>query len=244
MNIKNIIKRVFLKERASSQEYIKYLRKLGVEIGEDCDIFVPTKTVIDVQNPWMLKIGDYVRITDGVKILTHDYSWSVLKRLESDSENNGRILGAIGPVEIGNNVFIGMNAIITRNVKIGDNVIIGAGSIVTHDCESNSVYAGNPAKRIMSIEEYYKKRVKLQLDEAVKIARYYQKRNGKKPPRTIFAEYCMLFSEWDDVKKEQAFFEKANLCSNIEATQSYIDTHKPMFNSYEEFLEYCFENSH
>lgn len=243
MSIKSIIKRVFFKERASSQDYIRYLRKLGVDIGEDCDIFVPTKTVIDVQNPWMLKIGNYVRITDGVKILTHDYSWSVLKRLESNSGDTGRILGAIGPVEIGNNVFIGMNAIITRNVKIGDNVIIGAGSIVTHDCESNSVYAGNPAKRIMGIEEYYRKREKLQLDEAVKIAHHYQKRNGKKPPRTIFAEYCMLFSKWDDIKEEQSFLEKVNLCSNSEATRSYIETHKPMFNSYEEFLEYCFDSS-
>lgn len=52
------------------------------------------------------------------------------------------ILGASGIVEIGNNVFIGMNTIIERNVKIGDNVVVGAGSLVTKDCESDSVYAG------------------------------------------------------------------------------------------------------
>ena len=52
------------------------------------------------------------------------------------------MLGASGIVEIGDNVFIGMNTIIERNVKIGTNVVIGAGSVVTKDCESNSVYAG------------------------------------------------------------------------------------------------------
>lgn len=63
-------------------------------------------------------------------ILTHDYSWSVLKR-NPRKEKQGQILSAIGPVTIGNNVFIGINSVITRNVTIGDNIIIGTGSIVT-----------------------------------------------------------------------------------------------------------------
>ena len=75
----------------------------------------------------------------------------------------GGIFGASGNVTIGDNVFIGMNAIITRNVTIGDNVIIGVGSIVTKDCESGYVYAGNPAHKIMSIDQFYDKRKELQL---------------------------------------------------------------------------------
>jgi len=65
--------------------------------------------------------------------LTHDFSWCVTSGLD------GIISGAVGKVEIGNNVFIGRNAIIMRNTVIGDNVIIGAGSVVTKDCESNYV---------------------------------------------------------------------------------------------------------
>lgn len=42
-------------------------------------------------------------------------------------------------------------------VRIGDNVVIGAGSIVTRNLTSNNVYAGVPAKLIMSIEEYAEK---------------------------------------------------------------------------------------
>lgn len=49
------------------------------------------------------------------------------------------------PVIIGNNVWIGMNAIILPGVKIGDNVIIAANSVVNKDIPANSVVAGNPA---------------------------------------------------------------------------------------------------
>lgn len=58
----------------------------------------------------------------------------------------GEILGASGKISIRNNVFIGMNTIVLRNVNIVDNVIIEAGSVVSKDCESNCVYAGNPEK--------------------------------------------------------------------------------------------------
>lgn len=60
----------------------------------------------------------------------------------------------LGRVQIGNNVFIGARAIVLCNVKIGDNVIVGAGSVVTHDLKGNNVYAGSPARRVCSIEEY------------------------------------------------------------------------------------------
>ena len=66
-----------------------------------------------------------------------------------------------------------MNAIITRNVVIGNNVVIGAGSVVTGNCEDNGVYAGNPARKIMDIEEYFLKRKSAQLEEAKLLAKEY-----------------------------------------------------------------------
>ncbi len=42
-------------------------------------------------------------------------------------------------------------------VKIGNNVIIGAGAVVTKNVPSNSVYVGNPAKYICTVEEYIEK---------------------------------------------------------------------------------------
>lgn len=50
-----------------------------------------------------------------------------------------------------------MNAIILMGANIGDNVIIDAGSVVSGNVESNSVYAGNPAVKICSLQECHKK---------------------------------------------------------------------------------------
>lgn len=81
MKIREMMKKIFWGKRSSSESYIEYLRDIGVKIGEDVTIYVPSKTLIDEQYPWMISIGNHVRITEGVKILTHDYSWSVLKCL-------------------------------------------------------------------------------------------------------------------------------------------------------------------
>ena len=60
-------------------------------------------------------------------------------------------------IRIGNNVFIGANVTILPGTTIGNNCIIGAGSVVKGICEDNYVYAGNPARKIISIDEYIKK---------------------------------------------------------------------------------------
>lgn len=178
--LKSILKKIIYREKATSKTYIEYLRKKGIQIGEDCTIYAPNKTIIDEQYPWLISIGNHVRITEGVIILTHDYSWSVLKRVDIDGKK-GAILGAAGEVSIGDNVFIGINSIILRNVIIGDNVIIGAGSVVSKDCESGWVYAGNPAKKIITVREFYEKRFKLQIEEAKMLAQKYYERYNRFP---------------------------------------------------------------
>jgi len=54
-------------------------------------------------------------------------------------EETGRCL-------IGNDVWIGANAVIMDNINISDGVIIGAGSIVTKDVPSYAIVVGNPAR--------------------------------------------------------------------------------------------------
>ena len=85
VNIKSILRKTAYGYKAESSSYIEHLRSIGMKIGSDCIIYVPTKTLIDEQYPWMITIGDHVRITEGVKILTHDYSWSVLKNCRGGS---------------------------------------------------------------------------------------------------------------------------------------------------------------
>ena len=156
--IKQIFKSIMYKcmygSKSSSESYVNFLRRKGIEIGEGTIFYEPMTNSVDIQNPKILHIGKNVRITRGVVILTHDYSWSVL------AGAYGEILGGVSPVIIEDNVFIGVNSCILRGVHIGSNVIIGAGSVVTHDCESDSVYAGIPAKRIMSLNAFLEKKKK------------------------------------------------------------------------------------
>lgn len=56
-------------------------------------------------------------------------------------------------VFIGNNVWIGGNAVICPGVRIGDNVVIGAGSVVTKDVPAGTIAVGNPCKVIRKITE-------------------------------------------------------------------------------------------
>ena len=240
--LKNIIRKIVYKENASSKSLIEYLRNHGAQIGDNVTIYAPNKTLIDKTSPWLLKIGNYVRITEGVKILTHDYSWSVLKRYSSENIQAGEILGAQSAVEIGDNVFIGMNAVITRGVTIGNNVIIGAGSVVAKDCESDSVYAGVPAKRIMSIEDFYKKRKEAQFSEAKDIAIRYKNSFGVEPPKTVFCEYFMLFEQKESADVTEIFKRQMETSKNYDESAEYMLSHEPMFSSYEEFLKACYDN--
>lgn len=239
MRLKRILRKtidyVVYRHKASSESYIKYLRRRGIYIGKDVEIFNPKNTIIDEQYPCLITIGNHVRITDGVIILTHDFSWSVIKNY---SDAPGRLLGACGRVTIGDNVFIGMNSIITRNVSIGDNVIIGVGSVVTHNCESNAVYAGNPAKKIMNLNEYIEKRTAKQLEEATLLAKSYIERMKCNPPEDLFFEFFLLYSNPVNAKANKLFAKQMSVGNTLEKTIEFYSNRETLFNGYEEFLEY------
>lgn len=237
MGLKSLLYKIIFKEKASSESYINYLRSIGMTIGENCTIFTPRNVLIDTQYPWMVTIGNNVQITQNVSIIDHDYSWSVLKHIP-DQYGEGNILGASGEISIGNNVFIGVGATILRGTTIGDNVVIGASSLVTGKCESNSVYAGNPAKRIMSIEDFYTKRAACQNIEAQKLAKRYYEKYKKVPGRDIFHEYFMLF-EKNDEGLDSIYQEKLMLTGNGSASKQYLIQHTPAYSSFEKFLNAC-----
>lgn len=225
------LKRLVLGKRSDSDNYIKHLRKKGVLVGENCKIFSPLRTVIDEQNPHMLEIGNNVKITSGVTILTHDFSWCVTSGIE------GHALGGIGRVKIGNNVFIGMNSTILKGADIEDNVIIGANSLVTGKCVKNSVYAGSPAKRIADLDTYYEKRKAAQIGEAKEIACQYYKRTGKLPTYEILREYIFLFKKCDDNAAVLSQIIKDS--GHEDLCVEYYSKSTPVFDSLEAFFEAC-----
>ena len=227
----NFIKKLFLGKKACSESYIKHLRKIGVEIGERTVFYDARSCHVDETRPFLIKIGENVQITRGVTILTHGYDWSVLKN------KNGVVLGSGGKVIIGNNVFIGAHTTILKGVEIGNDVIIGANSLVNKSLESGFVYAGNPVKKICSIDEYFNKRKGLQVKEAKDIYDCYVERFGKEPPMEIFAEFFWLFWKRED-PLPQVFSNVMALTGNFAESMESFTSMPPQFNGYEEFLSF------
>ena len=130
-----------------------------------------------------------------------------------------------------------MGGVILPGTVIGNNTIIGAYAVVSGKLESNSVYAGNPARRICSIEEYIQKREVEQLKEAVDIYRLYYQRFDKVPDKSIFHEYFYLFSSNEQLT--ELYKSKMKKNGNYEECLLYLKKHKPQFDSYESFCEYA-----
>ena len=97
-------------------------------------------SIVDELNN-LVKIGDNFISAPGSIILAHDASLII---------HTGKT--RVEETIIGNNVFLGANAVILPGVTIGDNCIIGAGAIVTKSFSENSVIIGNPAKKNMHIK--------------------------------------------------------------------------------------------
>lgn len=56
------------------------------------------------------------------------------------------------PVRIGNNVWIGGNAVINPGVTIGDHVVVASGAVVTRDVPDHVMVGGNPARIIRRLD--------------------------------------------------------------------------------------------
>ena len=118
--------------------YVSKLKMFGVKIGKNTMISLGAK--IDIHRG-EVTIGDNCLITSGVKILSHD---GASRMINFDDYGKGKVI-------IGNNVFIGVNSIILKNVTIGDNCVIGAGSVISKDIPSQSLVVGNPGKIIRKL---------------------------------------------------------------------------------------------
>lgn len=94
----NKIKRV--RALRNGDAYVKYIRKLGVEIGEGYFIPEPKQIEIDITRPSLVTIGNNVRLNIGFTLLTHDFGSGVFRNLYSE------FIPSSGPVTIGNNVFL------------------------------------------------------------------------------------------------------------------------------------------
>ena len=141
--MKNIISKIKTLYIMKFKTNIEYLRYTGVKIGENCRIYTRNFGT----EPWLVSLGNNVAFAAGVCIITHDGSTWLIK------DKKGR-RHLYRKVNVGNNVMIGMNAIILPGVNIQDNVVIAAGSVVTKSIPSGKIVGGNPAKIIGNFKDY------------------------------------------------------------------------------------------
>lgn len=225
------IKKTLTPSRIRSKEFIQYLRYNKINVGKGTFFFDPASTTVDIQRPWMLHIGEYCKITQNCTILTHDYSRSVLRRVY------GEIIGEAEETYIGNNVFIGLNSVVCMGAHIGDNVIIGAGSIVKGNIPDNTVAAGNPARVLCTLEEYYKKRKERYVDEGLLYAKRFHDFFGRKPTEQEMGPFFPLFLERDvGVLRNKKIFTHLSGDDEDSIIEYFLRT-SPDFESYESFLD-------
>jgi len=149
----------------SSEEYVHYLRKHGIRVGEKVNFRGPADTTIDFTRPCLVELGNNLDINHNFSILTHDFGTFVFRNYYKDFVNSS------GKVKIGDNIVFGRDVTILKGSSIGDNCIIGAGSIVSGVIPSNSVAVGRPAKVVCSLDDYYNKRKAIQEKEAIEYAK-------------------------------------------------------------------------
>lgn len=198
-------------------------------MGENVKFRYPKHTVIDLNRPSLIEIGNNVDINDNFTIMTHDFGTYVFRNLYHD------FVASSGRVRIGSNIYFGRDVTVLKGVTIGDNCIIGLGSIVTKDIPANSVAAGVPCRVVCSIDEYYQKRRKIQVKEAIDLGVSIIENLNRQPVITDFKEEWVMFLTESDIEKHPEILPQVNLrIGNIK--EEFFKQRTLYYNGWEEFL--------
>ena len=108
---------------------VRMCRKYGLEISVGAEI----GEGFYIGHPYNITVAEGVRIGRNVNL--H-------KGCTIGRENRGKRQGV---PTIGNNVYVGINAVIVGNITVGDDVLIAPNSFVNQDIPPHTVVTGNPA---------------------------------------------------------------------------------------------------
>ena len=113
-----------------------------VTIGDDCSIWYGVVLRGDVNT---IKIGNRVNIQDNASVHTLYQRSVTIIGDDVSVGHNAVVHGA----QVGNDVLVGMGAILMDNAEIADGSIIAAGAVVlSYEKLETGVYAGVPAKKV------------------------------------------------------------------------------------------------
>ena len=91
-------------------------------------------------------IGHHVNLAQGITVTALNHNFADTNRRIDEQGISTR------PVVIGDDVWIGANAVILPGVTIGRHVVVAAGAVVTKDVPDYCVVAGIPAKVVKKLE--------------------------------------------------------------------------------------------
>lgn len=111
-----------------------------LELGDK--VSINSNTCIGAADSGKIVIGDYVLIGQNVVIRASDHEFSSIDLPIREQGHTG------GVIVIEDDVWIGANSVVTRNVRICAHSVIAAGSVVTKDVRPYSIVGGVPAKLI------------------------------------------------------------------------------------------------
>lgn len=138
-----------------------YLR--SVSKGYQAGMPFPTTLLTDVKNATIAigansRInGAYIHAQDSITIGQNCVVASGVNIIDTNGHelySTDRTVNRDKPekIQIGNNVWIGLNAIILKGTIIGDNSVVSAGSVVKGNFPSNSLIMGNPATVVKTLD--------------------------------------------------------------------------------------------
>ena len=111
------------------------------------DVIIGDHTRVGLHNTVIgpVRIGSHVNLAQGITVTALNHNFAD-KDLRIDEQGVSTV-----PVTIGDDIWIGANAVILPGVTIGNHSVVAAGAIVTKDVPPHSLVAGVPAKIIKEI---------------------------------------------------------------------------------------------
>lgn len=135
--------KVILGERSQSRSGLTLIADGGViEVGAHCQF----NTNVSVTALESVRIGERCSLANNVVIVDHDHAFGGVSAFDS------------AEVVLGDDVWVGANAVILKGVHVADHCVIAAGAVVTKDVQpAYSVWGGCPARMISSRSDVHEK---------------------------------------------------------------------------------------
>ena len=141
---------------ASSYSFLHCAQSATIRIGSDTGIY--QGTFFELGSAARVEIGDYCTLVGAIlrvqsELHIGNYALVAHEVVITDCETIDFLACPTArPITIGDDVWIGMRAIILAGANIGHGAVIGAGAVVTSDVQPMTVVSGNPARIVRRIK--------------------------------------------------------------------------------------------